>query len=358
MVGDARDSLSTAGLAAPFYARGFQDDNKPNRRPSPTSPTQTFTHNTKNITNSPPTIEKKKKHRRKTTHLSPTHPIRPRSHATPKTANMPRGPEIPLTIRHVAIAYFFDLEMRQTDICNRLGISKQSLSVLISRTRERCPSYQDPEKAGPTPEELNMLCAAAAVKQRCGRPRRADGGGRCSHCGAPRLRTKKAKKAAAEFAAKLEAAKKSGEPAPVAPDHVDGDDDEDGEGSDDGEDAGGDATTASAQAPPPPAPTGDDAGRAAGGHGGGMYLPPITTPAPSTSSIHAPTPAPTAYPAAASPYPPAPMAGVSMVNGIVSQGGGSWFYGNNGWEMYGRRDVGSDNTQVPGSHNGDFNRQY
>lgn len=276
---------------------------------------------------------------------------------------MPRGPEIPLTIRHVAIAYFFDLEMRQTDICDRLGISKQSLSVLISRTRERCPSYQDPEKAGPTPEELNMLCAAAAVKQRCGRPRRADGGGRCSHCGAPRLRTKKAKKAAAEFAAKAEAAKKAGLPAPVAPDHGDqgDDDDDDGDGSDDAGDAGGDAggqaTATAASAPaPPPAPANDDAGRSSVG---GMYLPPITTPTPSTSAAPAPAPAPAAatYSTTASPYPPAPMGGVSMVNGIVSQGGGSWFYGNNGWEMYGRRD-GGDNPQVPGSHNGDFNRQY
>jgi hypothetical protein len=271
---------------------------------------------------------------------------------------MPRGPEIPLTIRHVAIAYFFDLEMRQTDICNRLGISKQSLSVLISRTRERCPTYQDPEKAGPTPEELNMLCAAAAVKQRCGRPRRADGGGRCSHCGAPRLRTKKAKKAAAEFAAKAEAAKKAGLPPPVAPDHGDGgdDDDDDGDGSDDGGDAGREApASASAPAPPPPAPANDDAGRT---DGGGMYLPPITTPVPSTSAAPAPAPAPATYSTTASPYPPGPMTGVSMVNGIVSQGGGNWFYGNNGWEMYGRRDVGNDDTQVPGNHNGDFNRQY
>lgn len=270
---------------------------------------------------------------------------------------MPRGPEIPLAIRHVAIAYFFDLEMRQTDICDRLGISKQSLSVLISRTRERCPTYQDPEKAGPTPEELNMLCAAAAVKQRCGRPRRADGGGRCSHCGAPRLRTKKAKKAAAEFAAKAEAAKKAGLPAPVAPDHNDGgdDDDDDGDGSDDGGDAGGDSTApaASAPAPPPSAPTNDDTGRPTVG---GMYLPPITTPAPSASA--APAPPTATYSTTASPYPPTPMSGVSMVNGIVSQGGGSWFYGNNGWEMYGRRDVGGDSTQVPGSHNGDYNRQY
>jgi hypothetical protein len=271
---------------------------------------------------------------------------------------MPRGPEIPLTIRHVAIAYFFDLEMRQTDICDRLGISKQSLSVLISRTRERCPSYVDPEKAGPTPEELNMLCAAAAVKPRAGRPRRADGGGRCSHCGAPRLRTKKAKKAAAEFAAKLEAAKKAGEPAPERPADMDvgGDDEDDGEGSDDGDHHAGDEASTSAQAPPPPAPADDDTVRAASG-GGGMYLPPITTPAPSSST--APPPAPSPYPTAASPYPPGPMAvpGVSMVNGIVSQGGGSWFYGNNGWEMYGRRDVG-DNTQVPSSHGGDYNRQY
>jgi hypothetical protein len=271
---------------------------------------------------------------------------------------MPRGPEIPLAIRHVAIAYFFDLEMRQTDICNRLGISKQSLSVLISRTRERCPTYQDPEKAGPTPEELNMLCAAAAVKQRCGRPRRADGGGRCSHCGAPRLRTKKAKKAAAEFAAKLEAAKKAGEPAPEPPAGVDvgGDDEDDGDGSDDGGEAGGEAR-ASAPAPPPlpPAPANDDAGRA---DGSGMYLPPITTPAPSTSAAPTQAPAPATYSTTASPYPPGPMNGVSMVNGIVSQGGGSWFYGNNGWEMYGRREVGGDDTQVPGSHNGDFSRQY
>jgi hypothetical protein len=272
---------------------------------------------------------------------------------------MPRGPEIPLAIRHVAIAYFFDLEMRQTDICNRLGISKQSLSVLISRTRERCPTYDDPEKAGPTPEELNMLCTAAAVKQRCGRPRRADGGGRCSHCGAPRLRTKKAKKAAAEFAAKLEAAKKAGEPAPEPPAGVDvgGDDEDDGDGSDDGDHAGDEAPT-SAQAPPPapPVPANEDAGRPSVG---GLYLPPITTPAPSTSAAHAPPPAPSPYPTAASPYPPGPMAvpGVSMVNGIVSQGGGSWFYGNNGWEMYGRRDD-SNNTQVPGSHGGDYNRQY
>ena len=272
---------------------------------------------------------------------------------------MPRGPEIPLAIRHVTIAYFFDLEMRQTDICNRLGISKQSLSVLISRTRERCPTYDDPEKAGPTPEELNMLCAAAAVKQRCGRPRRADGGGRCSHCGAPRLRTKKAKKAAAEFAAKLEAAKKAGEPAPEPPAGVDvgGDDEDDGDGSDDGDHAGDEAPT-SAQAPPaPPASATDDAGRASVG---GLYLPPITTPAPSTSAAHAPPPVPSPYPPAASPYPPGPMTvpGVSMVNGIVSQGGGSWFYGNNGWEMYGRREVESSNTQVPGSHGGDYNRQY
>jgi hypothetical protein len=267
---------------------------------------------------------------------------------------MPRGPEIPLTIRHVAIAYFFDLEMRQTDICNRLGISKQSLSVLISRTRERCPTYQDPEKAGPTPEELNMLCAAAAVKQRCGRPRRADGGGRCSHCGAPRLRTKKAKKAAAEFAAKAEAAKKAGEPAPVPPPGVDGDDgeDDDGDGSDEGDDAGDGVPTSAGQAP-----ANDDAGRTGGG-GGMISLPPITTtPAPAPAHAHAPPPAPTPYPTAASPYPPGPMAvpGVSMVNGIVSQGGGSWFYGNNGWEMYGRRE---DNPQVPSSHSGDFNRQY
>jgi hypothetical protein len=248
--------------------------------------------------------------------------------------------------------------MRQTDICNRLGISKQSLSVLISRTRERCPTYQDPEKAGPTPEELNMLCAAAAVKQRCGRPRRADGGGRCSHCGAPRLRTKKAKKAAAEFAVKAEAAKKAGLPPPPAPDHGDGgdDDDDDGDGSDDGGEAGGEAR-ASAPAPPPlpPAPANDDAGRA---DGSGMYLPPITTPAPSTSAAPTQAPAPATYSTTASPYPPGPMNGVSMVNGIVSQGGGSWFYGNNGWEMYGRREVGGDDTQVPGSHNGDFSRQY
>lgn len=280
---------------------------------------------------------------------------------------MPRGPEIPLAIRHVAIAYFFDLDMRQTDICHRLGISKQSLSVLISRTRERCPSYSDPEKAGPTPEELTMLCAAAAVKQRSGRPRRADGGGRCSACGAPRLRTKKARRAAAEFNAREEEARRAAGGVVAAEGggsgvlvggngeglDEDGDEDDDDSGEDD------DAATAAAAAlaplsAPGPAPTGDENGDASNGR---MYLPPIATAttAPSTSApAHAPPP--TAYPTSASPYPPGPMAipGVPMVNGIVSQGGGNWFYGNNGWEMYGRRDGGSGNGQVPAGHGGDY----
>lgn len=277
---------------------------------------------------------------------------------------MPRGPEIPLTIRHVAIAYFFDLGMRQTDICDRLGISKQSLSVLISRTKERCPTYSDPENAGPTAEELNMLCTAAAVKQRSGRPRRADGGGRCSHCGAPRLRTKKAKKAAAAInAAAAAAAGGDGTASAVAAaaagdatDAVDGEDDDDED-----EDADGDgfefSPSASTLTParPPPAAANDGAGG-----GGTITLPPITTSA-------APTPTPTtavstaAYPATAA-YPPAPMTvpgGVSMVNGIVSHGGGNWFYGHNGWEMYGRREPGGgNNPQGPGGQNGDFNRQF
>ena len=282
---------------------------------------------------------------------------------------MPRGPEIPLTIRHVAIAYFFDLGMRQTDICERLGISKQSLSVLISRTKERCPTYSDPENAGPTPEELNMLCTAAAVKQRSGRPRRADGGGRCSHCGAPRLRTKKARKKAAEFNAAAAAAAVAeggggGEAAAGdATDAVDGESDDDNDDDDDADADADGAGATSATWPVSTASANDGAGgEASSGGGGTITLPPITA-----SAAPAPTPAPAvastaAYPATSPAYPPGSMAvpGVSMVNGIVSQGGGNWFYGHNGWEMYGRRDVGGGGNpqQGPNGQNGDFNRQY
>lgn len=74
---------------------------------------------------------------------------------------MARGPELPPWLRAVAVAYVFQLHMRPKDVLAKLPISRQALSQLVQRTRERAGEGAD----------LPALMAAAAVRPRSGRPR-------------------------------------------------------------------------------------------------------------------------------------------------------------------------------------------
>ena len=74
---------------------------------------------------------------------------------------MARGPELPPWLRAVAVAYVFQLHMRPKDVLAKLPISRQALSQLVQRTRERAGEGA----------ELPALMAAAAVRPRSGRPR-------------------------------------------------------------------------------------------------------------------------------------------------------------------------------------------
>lgn len=58
---------------------------------------------------------------------------------------MPGGSDIDYAIRAIAVAYYFDLEMPQAEIANRLPIHKNTLQSLIARVRSRSTSNQLPD---------------------------------------------------------------------------------------------------------------------------------------------------------------------------------------------------------------------
>ena len=69
----------------------------------------------------------------------------------------PEPPELDLAIRHIAVAYFFQLGLQTKDICNRLDLQKASLSHMISAIKNRVPNHE-------TEKDIRVLLAAAPAK--------------------------------------------------------------------------------------------------------------------------------------------------------------------------------------------------
>jgi hypothetical protein len=63
-------------------------------------------------------------------------------------------------IRHLAIAYFFQLGLQQKEISDRLNFPKAAFSNLISAIKKRVPNHKF--------EDIRVLLAAAPVPSRTG----------------------------------------------------------------------------------------------------------------------------------------------------------------------------------------------
>jgi len=74
----------------------------------------------------------------------------------------PESPDIDLAIRHLAIAYFFQLGLQQKEISDRLNFPKAALSNLISAIEKRVPNHEF--------EDIRVLLAAAPMPTRKGAP--------------------------------------------------------------------------------------------------------------------------------------------------------------------------------------------
>jgi hypothetical protein len=84
------------------------------------------------------------------------------NHATTKPAQFnlnkkPPPPNMDLAIRHIAIAYFFQLGLQLKDICDELDLHQASLSHMISVIKKRVPNHE-------TEKDIRVLLAAAPAK--------------------------------------------------------------------------------------------------------------------------------------------------------------------------------------------------
>jgi hypothetical protein len=75
----------------------------------------------------------------------------------PNLNKKPEPPDMDLAIRHIAIAYFFQLGLQTKDICDRLDLQKASLSHMISVIKKRVPNHE-------TEKDIRVLLAAAPAK--------------------------------------------------------------------------------------------------------------------------------------------------------------------------------------------------
>ena len=73
-----------------------------------------------------------------------------------------KGPDMDLAIRHLAIAYFFQLGLQQKETSDRLDFPKAELSNLISAIKKRVPIHEF--------EDIRVLLAASPVPTRKGAP--------------------------------------------------------------------------------------------------------------------------------------------------------------------------------------------
>jgi hypothetical protein len=92
-------------------------------------------------------------------HVAPDHvTAEPSQDKTPEKA----GPDMDLAIRHLAIAYFFQLGLQKKEISDRLDFPKAELSNLISAIKKRVPNHEF--------EDIRVLLAAAPVPTPKGTP--------------------------------------------------------------------------------------------------------------------------------------------------------------------------------------------